>query len=478
MKAKKLTIITLITFLVFSTFALRPGIAESNNDVDKLNDKIIELIDFYNIPGAAVSLISDNQVVWTGNYGYADLKEKSPVTDQTLFRAESITKSMTARLIMEMVETGKIYLDEPVAQYLTSWQFPDSSYNHEDVTFRKLLNHSSGITGGSDYLHPGAESHPLEEVLAGEHGLYKAELVREPGSAFEYSNQGFMLLEMLVEELTEQDYESYFNQKILDPAGIEGFFSIDQQVKSNLAVSYDINNNPVPHYVDNFKGPGGLLITVENLAQLIAEGSNPELYMSDLEPAGFYRLGADISALGHFIEFHNGEKAVFHGGEGTGSLGKYYIFPERGEGIVVLTNSKASWPFIFEILNSWSELKDLPQPGMAGLFSSIVSVLNLLLVVVILTALIILARLVKGLILKEKEINLKAIRHKKSILLIVSAIVIMITWWLLGEIVITNLLPVRYNRLGLGFGVFSVTLIFKSFISDRGKAGVENEKTY
>ncbi len=275
-----------------------------------------------------------------------------------------------------------------------------------------------------------------------------------------------MLLEMLIEELTDQDYETYFKQKILEPADLEGYFSVDDQVKSRLATSYYVDSEPVPHYVDNFKGAGGLLITIEDLARLIAEGSHPELYNSNVEPTGFYGLGADISALGHFIENHNGEKAVFHGGEGTGSLGKYYIFTERGEGIVVLTNSKASWPFLFEALNKWTKLKDLPQPEMAGLFSNIVTGLNILLASIILAALIILTKIIKGLISKEKVFNFKAFKIKKNILLIISAIAIMLAWRYLGEVVVTNLLPVRYNSLGIGLGFLSLILILKAFISD------------
>ena len=475
MLKNKLLLISITLILISVTFLTVSVEAENGNiKYDQFHAQfeqdLKELVDFYNIPGAAVALISGNQLTWTGHFGYADLAENRPVTAQTLFRAESITKSMTARLIMTLIETGEITLDDPVAQYLTRWEFPESSYNHEEVTIRRLLNHSAGITGGSDYLHPGAKVHPIEEVLAGEHGLHRAELVREPGSAFEYSNQGFMLLEMLVEELTDQDYESYFNQNILEPAGVDGYFSVDEQVKSRLATSYHVDGEPVPHYVDNFKGAGGLLITAEDLARLIAEGSHPELYDSNVEPTGFYGLGADISALGHFIEYHNGEKdnekAVFHGGEGTGSLGKYYIFPERGEGIVVLTNSKASWPFLFEVLNQWTELKDLPQPEMAGLFFNIVTGLNILLALIILAALIILTKITKGLILKEKCFKLKALKNKKNLLLIISVIAIMAAWWYLGDVVVTNLLPVRYNRLGIGLGFLSLILILKACISD------------
>lgn len=89
---------------------------------------------------------------------------------------------------------------------------------------------------------------------------------------------------------------------------------------------------------------------------MLQPGSVKQLYITEIEPTGFYRIGSDGSGLGHFIEsFEGGDKAVFHGGEGTGALGKVYAMPEEGEGIVILTNSKRSWPFLLQLVGGWAQ---------------------------------------------------------------------------------------------------------------------------
>lgn len=122
-----------------------------------------------------------------------------------------------------------------------------------------MLSHSSGITGGSDYELPGTECPPLEEVLAGKHSLHKAKLVREPGSSFEYSNQGFIILELLVEEVTGTGYDQYIEDLILDPLELDNTtYAHGIEVQSRLATSYYLNGEPVPEHVYPFKTPGGL----------------------------------------------------------------------------------------------------------------------------------------------------------------------------------------------------------------------------
>ena len=469
-KHKKILLAVIISMLCLSAFAAQGGGSEAADEGrrEKFEERIEALVDFYDIPGAAVVLIEGNESGWSGYYGSADLQKDIPVTEDTLFRAESITKSLTARLVLEMTEQGLISFDEPIEKYISRWEIPESKYDREGVTVRRLLNHSSGLTGGADYTHPGEEVYPLEEILAGEHGLHRAEPVREPGTDFEYSNQGFILLEMMIAEVTGRGFENYFREKILEPAGAEGYFTVDEDVKSRLATSYYADGEPVPHYVDNFKAAGGLLISAEDLASLIAAGSSPELYSSGVKADGFHGLGADISAKGHFIDRHERQEAVFHGGEGTGSLGMYYTFPEEGEGIVILTNSKGSWPFLFEGLGIWSEFKGLPQPEMTVKFSTITFGLNIMLAGLLVAGFIRLILLIRDIRRDKKQFDFRSVYSKKSLFYLLAAVLLILLWWFLGEVLVTNLLPVRYDRLGLGLAFFCLTLVFSSFTAGQG----------
>ena len=292
------------------------------------------------------------------------------------------------------MEEGYIELDDPLEKHLTSWVLPETEFSEEEVTIRQILSHSSGITGGSDYELPGVVRPPLEEVLAGEHGLHKAKLVREPGASFEYSNQGFILLEMLVAEVTDRNYADYMEELIFNDLGMyDATYAHDEGVEDRLATSYYIDGEAVPEHVYPFKGPGGLNSTAKDLAKFFSVAVNEptgeeiddekgggilkpesieELYTPVIEPEDFYALGSDGVGLGYFIEYlETGEKAVYLGGEGAGSLGMAYLVPEEGAGIIVLTNSKGSWPFLYEVLGEWAHIIELGRPKMSKMYANV-----------------------------------------------------------------------------------------------------------
>jgi len=479
--------------------------AEYSESGSHLETKIQELLDFYDIPGAGAALISAGGVVWTGYFGYADLSEGRAVTADTLFRAESITKSLTAWAVMNLAEKEKLDLDTPALEYLSSWQLPETEYSAEKMTIRQLLSHSSGLTGGSEFEVPEKTRPPLEEVLDGEHGLHQARLVREPGTGFEYSNQGFIILEMIVEEITGQDYEEYFQQEILAPLNIQGYFTIDREIQERLAVSYQLDGGEVPLYTDPFKSAGGLLITTEELARFFAAAfsdcseevltaeTRKEMYQPAVETTGFYGLGSDASGLGHFIEYYTrdeqsaehkkdnaivnkieyhkepgdaGEAAVFHGGEGTGSLSYVYLYPERQEGLILLTNSKRSWPFLAEVLGAWSETRQLPVPAITTVFSRVILGINILTGLLALIALLKIALLIRSVTRGRRYFDPFAVHNTIPRLLNSSgAVLLLLLWWLLGEMLVTNLQPVRYNRLGLAVSLLAVSLLLSALFA-------------
>ncbi len=446
-----------------------------------LDDMIPELMSLFDIPGVSVALIKDGEVIWSEGYGYQDLEEDKPVNSDTLFRAESITKSVTAWGVMNLVEQGYIELDDPLDKHLTSWQLPETEYAEEAVTIRQLLSHSSGITGGTDYELPGTERPPLEEVLAGEHSLHQAKLVREPGSSFEYSNQGFIILELLVEDVTGKNYDDYIESLILDPLTMSNTtYNHGEEVQSRLATSYYLDGEPVPRHVYPFKTPGGLNSTAADLARFYAAGMDTEgqekgrgiltaesvkvLYNPVIEPADFYAYGSDGVGLGYFIDYlKTGEKAVFHGGEGAGSLGMAYAVPESGEGIVVLTNSKGSWPFLFTVLGEWAETSGFSQPEMSRLYSNLQRGAWAGIIALIAISVYIIGSLVFG--LKAGKIKLAPLSAQARVFRIfkigVSGLLLGV-WWLAGEMVIRNLLPLIQSRLTIALLVLVLAIVISS----------------
>ncbi len=491
-----LVIAIAFTSLMSITLGLSKAEAGKQEVSAYLDNRIPELMSLYDIPGVSVALIKDGEVIWSEGYGYQDLKEGKPVTSNTLFRAESITKSVTAWGVMNLVEQGYIVLDDPLDKHLTTWQLPETEYAEEAVIVRHLLSHSSGITGGTDYELPGIERPPLEEVLAGEHSQHQAKLVREPGSSFEYSNQGFILLELLVEDVTGKSFDDYIEELILDPLAMSNTtYNYGEEVQSRLVTSYYLNGEPVPMHVYPFKAPGGLNSTAADLARFYAAGMDTEgqkkgrgiltaesvevLYAPVIEPAGFYAYGSDGVGLGYFIEYlETGEKAVFHGGEGAGSLGMAYAVPESGDGLVVLTNSKGSWPFLYTVLAEWAETSGLSQPAMSRLYSNIQRGAWAGIIALIVISLYIIGSIVFG--LKAGRVKLAPWSARARVFRIfkigVSGLLFGV-WWIAGEVVIRNLLPVIQERVTIALLIFVLAVVISSIFVKTGFSTAGNQNS-
>lgn len=469
----KKIIIIFFFILLLSLQAVSPAGAGIEQTPARLEQIIPELLDYYDIPGAGVAVFVEGEVWWSGHYGLADRESQRGVTAETLFRAESLTKSLTAWTIYSLAAEGSIDLDDPVVDYLERWQFPESEYSEEEVTFRLLLTHSAGITGESDYGLPEDDRPDLIAVLNGEYGLAETRLVREPGSEFAYSNQAFVLAELLVEEITGRDFADYVQAEILQPLGVEAYFALDEEVEERLAVSYNFQGHRLPVYLDNFRGAAGLLVTPENLAKFFARTSRqpyPGIYQAAITPAGFYDLAADGAAPGHFIEYfkQNGEvKGVFNAGEGPGSLALTYFFPEREEGIVILTNSNRSWPLLLELVGRWAESRELPQPTMSRAFAMIAIAAQVLIFVIVALAIFNIWRLVTGYRDGDLIFSPRTQVHlKKRLAKIGLAFALVIGWRILGAVIVTNLLPVLYNYIGLALAFLALTFVFSTAFID------------
>jgi CubicO group peptidase (beta-lactamase class C family) len=338
-------------------------------------------MDRYDVPGATLALVRRGAVVWSGAYGYADRAQQRQMTVDAVFRAESISKPVTAWGVMRLVEQGHIDLDAPVEQYAGNFKFPETAYDERMITVRRLLSNSAGLPLGP--IGPGAEYSPgsdmpsLRDYLSEE-----AHLVREPGAEFAYSNVGFNMLELLVEDVTGRDFATYMADEVLGPLGMHrSRFGWAETLHTAMPVGHELEGTPVPPYVYPVKASGGLLAPVEDIARFVgAEGGRsiaspfpdtmdravlkPEsigrLHTPQVEIDGLFAWVADTYGFGHFLEtLPDGRRAVWHGGQGHGWMTHFHAVPDAGDGIVILTNSERSWPLMARVLRDWARWSGL-----------------------------------------------------------------------------------------------------------------------
>ena len=343
-----------------------------------LEARVPELLESYDVPGAAVVLVEDGEVTWSGAFGSAATGEGRPTTEGTPFQVQSITKSITAWGVSKLVERDEIALDDPVGQHITSWELPDAEYSWADVTVRGLLSHSAGMpAGGYESVPLEEDPPPLREALSGNADGPAARPTAEPGE-FRYSNIGYALLELLVEDVTGRDFTAYVSEEVLDPLGMDGAtFEATERLRSELATEHFMDGTPAPATHGPASAHGELYATAEDIACFVAAGTEasgesvgrgvlaPEsvagMHAPPVGTTGFYSLASDGAGLGHFVEtLSDGVRAVMNGGQGPGSWNWFHAIPETGDGIVVLTNSERSVQLIADVVEAWTERSDLP----------------------------------------------------------------------------------------------------------------------
>lgn len=343
----------------------------------RLDEQLPNRMRLANTPGVAIAVIRNGALVWTGEYGWANLAAGAPVEPGCLFGVASISKPVTAWGMMRLVEQGKINLDHPLGDYLTRWRLPASQYGASGVTLRRLLSHSAGLNT-PEYLGylPGEPLPSIEQVLSAGSGKAPGMVVAsEPGARFAYSDGGYLLLQLLIEEVTGERFETYMQREVLDALNMpDSTFDCSPQVEACTVVSYDSRLKPLPNYQFVEKAPAGLFTTAAGLAVFAAAAMpgpqgepigrgvlHPEtvqsMFTPQVEIIGFDRLiYAHGYGLGYFTELlPDGRRLVSHMGENLNGVTEFAILPETGDGIVILTNGMSGHEVIADALNAWTD---------------------------------------------------------------------------------------------------------------------------
>jgi CubicO group peptidase (beta-lactamase class C family) len=338
------------------------------------------------VKGASVALVRNGEVVWGDGYGQADAARGLPVSADTVFHMGSISKPVTAWGVMRLVEQGRIDLDAPVETYLSRWHLPASRFDSDGVTVRRLLSHSAGLSA-QDYSPLATRPLPsLEESLAGESGGVNARsgrddvrITMEPGQQFSYSSGGFTILQLVIEEVTGEDFSAYMQREVLDPLGMtRSTFQWRADMQASTAIGYDDAGQPMTNYMLSERAAGGLYSTATDIARFMAAGlPGPDGELPGrgvLTPETFSRMTAPFSlpdhmrgSLGYEVDtLPNGDTGIGHGGSNTGTSTQFLTLPDRGEGIVVLSNSR-DYAVTGVIMQAWGAWQGTGSPNIAAM---------------------------------------------------------------------------------------------------------------
>ncbi|MCX4239597.1 serine hydrolase domain-containing protein [Paraliomyxa miuraensis] len=324
------------------------------------------------IPGLAVGLVIDDELAWAQGFGVTDLQTGRPVTPQTAFRIGSVTKTITMTAILRLRDEGKLDLDHPVVEYLPEvGAIGHPTDELQGFTVRQVLTHSSGLPRNGRFDFEGPE-HRVDraEVEASLEGL---DLQTVPGLVSSYSNLGYMLLGLLIEDVTGQGYREHIDQAVLAPLGMKASVWSAGDVRTELAMPHDVENGkPKPmHHEDHgaASAGGGLYSTVEDMARFAAlqlgawpprsgDDSGPlrrssirEAHSIHFAPHATTRFtpgrypAAELAGTGLAWSVTRDCElghVVGHNGRNTGYTGTLALLPQRGVGLVLLSNQHST----------------------------------------------------------------------------------------------------------------------------------------
>jgi len=361
-----IALLSLILFVPSSTFA------ESGDPFAAgLEERMPDLLRRYQVPGAVVAYIKNGDVIWTKAFGVANLATGAPMEPDMVFNHGSDGKVLTTWAIMRLLEEGKVSLDAPANRYLKRWQLRSSKFDPSEVTIRRLLSHTAGLSvhGFMDY-NQRRRLPSLVEMLEGKN---QPELVNEvngpvfikwpPGAQAHYSGGGFLLLQMVIEDVTGESFAAFMHHAVTAPLGVGRLGWVwTRELESAAPRPYGEYQEPVGYRQLGCQAIGSELCSVPDFARFLAaavtgpRGEPPGrgvLKPQSVELMMEIQPGTSDTGLGYGVGTINGDKVLGHSGANSGWNARFLLDVNRREGFVIANNSMLGSPLLYAVQNIW-----------------------------------------------------------------------------------------------------------------------------
>jgi CubicO group peptidase (beta-lactamase class C family) len=331
-----------------------PGIDEL-----QLQARVREIANRWPAVGLAVGVVRDGSLECFSGHGLADIASGTPITQDTVFRVGSLTKTFTAIAVLQLWEQGLVDLDAPANDYLRAFRLVPARAGFRPATLRQLLTHTAGI---GEVLHPTGLFGPLfgETVRAGgpvpslaEYYQGGLRIQAEPGTRFRYTDHGFATLGELVEDLSGQRLDRYLREHVFQPLGMADTSLVRSELaQARLATGYTLGSRS-PRAVTDYEvitlGAAAASSTPRDMARYVAAllGGGTNQHGSVLQPATLaamfqphYQPDPRIPGMGlaFFRGNAGGHPVVEHQGIVPGFNSQILLAPGDGVGVLAFTN--------------------------------------------------------------------------------------------------------------------------------------------
>lgn len=331
-KILKHIVLVILTFLIWTAFIgygfmngflLKP--ITSKNTSEAFIEVIKEKIGDEFVGNLAMTLVENGKI--SKDFFFSI---DQPVNENTVFPVASISKWITSFGVLKLVEQGKLDLDKPIDDYLTRWHLPESEFDNRKVTIRRLLSHSSGLVDDLGYagFTPDQTVQTIEESLnKAADGHYSEGVARvgfEPGTAYRYSGAGYTILQLIIEEVSQQSFQTYMTEVVFEPLKMENStFVLSQKPNLQLAQLFKDDGTIAQRKKFTALAAASLYTCTADLTKfLLANISNngvlSEETLSKMSQSETFRGDIGVYGLGPALYSQNNQHSTIIGHDGSG----------------------------------------------------------------------------------------------------------------------------------------------------------------
>ncbi|MBL7710229.1 MAG: beta-lactamase family protein [Chitinophagaceae bacterium] len=349
--------LVLLLFVISTIISASPVQAQP----DKAEAVIAEIMQQHQVVGLAVAVVKNGKISYTHSFGLKNAETRAPLTEESIFRIASISKSFSATSIMQLVEKKKLSLEDDISK-LVGFKVRNPKFPETVITLRMVLSHRSSINDKEGYFTLDAINPDKNTNWANCYNDY------EPGTGYQYCNLNYNMTGTIIEKISGERFDQYVKKHILDPLGLYGGYCVDSLDASRFATIYEYNDSlkqlvPSPgayaprsqeiaNYVMGYSTPvfsptGGMKISATDLARYMIMHmkmgkANGKRIIKKKSAATMQTALSDKEGYGLAIatatRLITGKTLKGHTGSAYGLSSAMFFDPKEKYGIVVITN--------------------------------------------------------------------------------------------------------------------------------------------
>jgi CubicO group peptidase (beta-lactamase class C family) len=350
------------TRLLLLTLSIALGwSSDSYGQSDQAEASISAIMQETPVAGLSVAVVKGNRVIYAHSFGYIDLENRIPLTNDNIFRIASISKSFSATSIMQLAENGKLSLDDDVGDLL-GFPVRNPKFPGTIITLRMLLSHRSSINDSQGYFSLDAIDPSKNADGSKCYNDY------EPGKGYQYCNLNYNLTGTIIEKISGERFDQYVKKHITDPLGLKAGYCVDSLDASSFAKIYEYRTDSskfihapaayaprsaeIAAYVMGrstpiFSPTGGMKISAVDLARYMVMHSRMGRFeggrIISKKSAGMMRTvlsekeGYGLALL-TTDKLISGERMLGHTGSAYGLYSAMFWHPTKKFGFIVISN--------------------------------------------------------------------------------------------------------------------------------------------